>query len=337
MAAQTSCSVNGIPCLNRKFSAINHGALLVAGLWLAGCSGLAQPTKTPSAGHLTVTPASADFGDVGVGTKQTQTVVILSDGRAPVTIHSVKPSGTGFAVDGVTAPIVLNPGANVAMTVSFTPSTPQSLSGTVVILSDAAESSISIPLSGKGTTATRTLVASVTQLSFGDVLVGANSSSTITLTNQGNSAVTIRSVTGAGAGFSVSGITAGTVVNPGQSTSFNVTFAPTTLGLSSGQAVVNSDGNSLSIPLSGTAVQKSAHAVDLSWNQSDDVTGYNVYRQSGGTGDFVKINSSVVPNPQFEDDNVASGAMYSYVVTSVGTDGTESAQSESVSVQIPQN
>lgn len=337
MAAQTSCSVNGVPCLNQKFRAINYGALLVAGLWLAGCSGLAQPTKTPSAGHLTVTPASASFGDVGMGTKQTQTVVLTSDGTGPVTIHSVKSSGTGFGVDGVTAPMVLNPGANIAMTISFTPATAQSATGTIVILSDATESSISIPLSGHGTTATRTLIPSVTQLSFGDVMVGGNNSATVTLTNQGNAAVTIRSVTGTGEGFSVSGIAGGTVVNPGQSTSFNVTFAPTTLGLSSGQVVVNSDGSSLSIPLSGTAVQKSAHAVDLSWNQSDGVAGYNVYRQSGSASDFVKINSSIVPNPQFQDDNVAAGAIYSYVVTSVGTDGTESAESESASVEIPQN
>jgi Abnormal spindle-like microcephaly-assoc'd, ASPM-SPD-2-Hydin len=263
--------------------------------------------------------------------------VLMSDGSAAVTIRSVQASGAGFSVDGFTAPMTLNPGSNASMTLVFTPSAAQSASGSIVISSDAAQSSISIPVSGNGTTATKTLIPSVAQLNFGSVVVGGTNTSAVTLTNQGNASVTIRSVTGTGAGFSVSGFAAGTVVNPGQSTSFNVTFTPTVLGAASGQIVVSSDGSTLAIPLSGTAVQRSAHAVDLSWNQSEDVTGYNVYRQTANAGEFVKINPAVVANPAFEDDNVAPGMTYSYVVTSIASDGTESPESDSVSVEVPQN
>ncbi|HKT48572.1 MAG TPA: choice-of-anchor D domain-containing protein [Candidatus Acidoferrales bacterium] len=343
MAVHTSrsrCSVTEVSSFNRTFNRtftkVSCSLLAAAGAWLAGCSGLVQQSRTETSGHLSVSPATASFGSVGVGTKQTQTVLLMSDGAVPVTIRSVKPSGAGFSVGQLIVPTTLPPGASTPMTISFTPAAAQSATGNVVIVSDAANGSLSLELSGTGTTASRTLVPSVAQVNFGDVLVGGSDTFSITLTNQGNSALTIQSVSGTGSGFGVTGFANGTSVAPGQTTAFNVTFAPTALGAAAGQVVVTSNATtSLVIPLSGTAVERSAHAVELSWDQGTDVTGYNVYRQAAGGSDFVKINGSTLSTPQFSDINVASGATYVYVVTSVANDGTESPQSDPVTVEIP--
>jgi len=59
-------------------------------------------------------------------------------------------------------------------------------------------------------------------MSFGSVNVGSNSSLSAALTNNGNSNVTISSVTVIGTGFSARALTSGTVLTPNQSITLNV-------------------------------------------------------------------------------------------------------------------
>ena len=60
--------------------------------------------------------------------------------------------------------------------------------------------------------------------------------------------------------------------------------------------------------------------------------GYNVYRKLGAEGVYVKINTAVVDETEFIDEGVILGSRYYYVVRSVDGDGTESVNSESVSI-----
>jgi hypothetical protein len=101
------------------------------------------------------------------------------------------------------------------------------------------------------------LGVSPTSLSFGNVIIGSNSSLSTTLTNNGNSNVTISGVTVTGAQFSASGVTSGTVLAPNQSITMNVGFAPTAAGNSSGTVSVASNAtNSPAIAtLSGVGLQ----------------------------------------------------------------------------------
>jgi len=89
--------------------------------------------------------------------------------------------------------------------------------------------------------------------------VGSTGSQTVTITNTGNSNVTISSVTVAGAEFSASGVTAGTTLMPNQAVTLNVVFAPTAVGSASGNATVISNAtNSPSVvSLTGSGVAQS--------------------------------------------------------------------------------
>jgi hypothetical protein len=78
-----------------------------------------------------------------------------------------------------------------------------------------------------------TLTNSGSATDFGAVNIGANVSSTFTVTNTGNGTLVLSNivVTGANAGdFTVSGLTLPATVYVGQSATFNVAFAPSVGG-----------------------------------------------------------------------------------------------------------
>src|SRR5207302_6912741 len=88
--------------------------------------------------------------------------------------------------------------------------------------------------------ATYLLSASPTSLSFGNINTHASSTLAVTLTNSGNSDVTISNVSSSGAGFNPSGVSAGTVLAPAKTATRNVTFAPAATGIVTRNAFVAS-------------------------------------------------------------------------------------------------
>ena len=63
--------------------------------------------------------------------------------------------------------------------------------------------------------------------------------------------------------------------------------------------------------------------------------GYFIYRRTGTTGTFAKLDSQIDYSTSFMDGNVVAGATYYYVVTAVSTGDVESPFSVEVSVTIP--
>ncbi|HEX8816414.1 MAG TPA: hypothetical protein VF753_13010 [Terriglobales bacterium] len=76
--------------------------------------------------------------------------------------------------------------------------------------------------------------------------------------------------------------------------------------------------------------------IDLVWAPvtDADLAGYNVYRHEAG-GSPVKINETLVKPPAFRDNHVASGHIYTYMVTAVDLRGNESAPSGEASESVP--
>src|ERR1700676_741363 len=104
---------------------------------------------------------------------------------------------------------------------------------------------------------TLVLNASPVSLSFGSIDTGATSTLGVTLTNSGNSSVTISGVSTSGAGFSGSNVPSGTILAPGQTAALNVTFAPTSTGSLTGGVTVasNATNSPATISMAGTGVQ----------------------------------------------------------------------------------
>src|SRR5437870_219084 len=114
-------------------------------------------------------------------------------------------------------------------------------------------------VAGKNTTpqGNGQLSARPASVAFGNVTVGSSSTQAVSFSNTGNVNLTVSLGGATGPGFSISGLTFPLTLPPGQSSAFNVQFAPTATGSASGSVSLVSDApNSPStIALSGTGVQ----------------------------------------------------------------------------------
>ncbi len=182
-----------------------------------------------------------------------------------------------------------------------------------------------------------------TSLNFGNTTVGSTTVLNVSITNTGTHMVTVAQETvSGGSAFSTTGIGAGVVLGAHQTATLDVQFRPTTNGSASGSVTLTSSGSggadgpggAVTITLSGQGVAP-GHSVTLTWGAEVGVLGYNVYRRSSGSDPWVKLNSSPVPNSTYTDSTVQSGQLYSYAVSAVGSDGSESGLSEIVTVLIP--
>jgi len=284
--------------------------------------------------QISAVPANVAFGNVPVGVSNTQTLTLKDSGNANLIISQTSVTGTGFSISGPALPATVTPGNSIALTVRFSPGVAGNAAGTVGVASNAAQ--LSVPVTGTGISQSLTLSANPTALAFGNVSPGSSSKKSVTLTNTGNSSISLSKLTSAGSYFSVSGLALPVTLAAGQSSGFTVTFAPTTTGTFSGSvAVTSTAANSpLSLPLSGTGA--AAHYVTLNWNPSvSSVLGYNVYRGTQKGGPYTKITSSVVSGSTYNDPSVQSGSTYYYVVASVSSSGTQSVFSSEVSATIP--
>jgi hypothetical protein len=327
------------------------GLLASAGcMGLTGKSNVGSPSVADAA--VAVNPSPIGFGNVVVGTMNSQTISVSNAATTDLTITSVKISGAGFDISGPPTPFTLVVGQGTTFAVSFHPTSAGATSGHISIASGTSHSDkpfglgspTAVNLTGTGVAATLQLSANTSSLSFGNVTVGASSSQSVLLKNTGNSNVTISSASASGTGFAASG-GSNTILDPNQSVSVTVSFNPQAAGAATGTLSVSSNASNalLQIPLSGGGVSKPVQtqpavpdSVALSWNPSvSAVVGYFVYRGTTAGGPYSKLNSSFDGSTSYTDGSVSSGQTYFYVVTSVDSSNIESGYSNQVSVTIP--
>jgi hypothetical protein len=288
---------------------------------------------------LSLQPGNVAFGNVPVGSTNTQTMTISNPGSATLNISQSSLSGAGFSITGLTLPLNVAPATMSSFTLSYTPGGAGTVSGTLRVVSNAPGSPANFVLSGSGVAQTSQLSASPVSLSFASTAVGSSSASqTVTLSNTGNAAVTISQLNFSGAPFSITGLSLPLNLAAGQITNFSVLFAPLTTGTLSGSAsVISTATNSpTTITLSGVATQAVSHSVSLTWiDTSTNLAGFNVYRGATTGGPYSKITSSLVPTAAYTDTSVQSGTTYYYVSTAVDTTGAESPYSNESEAAIP--
>ena len=294
-------------------------------------------------GQLTSNPTSQAFGSVNVGSQQSATETITNTGGTSVTISQAAASGTGFSISGITTPKTLSAGQSTSFSVIFAPQTAGTASGSVTITSNAPNSTLTIPLSGTGTSAQAgQLSVSPTTISLGSVTVDDSGTASGTLSATGAS-VTVTAATTNNSAFTVSGLSLPVTIPAGQSASFTITFSPQAAGSASATLSVTSNAQTTTTTaaLTGTGVAQATHSVNLSWtaSTSNNVAGYNVYRaaySSSACGTFSKINSVLNTSTVYTDSTVANSASYCYATTAVDTSNNESSYSNIVSnVAIP--
>jgi len=296
---------------------------------------------TGAQAQIAVNPSSVNFGNVATGDTNSQPIQISNAGTATLTISQVTMTGGGNGFGTIlSTPLAIQPGKSASFNATLTPSSTGTFSGSISLVSNAPNSPLTINLTGAGVVATRTLGASTSSLSFGNVNDGTTASQNVTLTNTGNSNVTISSVGATGTGFSASGVQTGLMLTPNQTATLTVSFDPSSPGAVVGSATVTSNATNspVSIGLSGTGEAVTEHSVGLSWTASTTagVVGYYVYRGTT-SGSYTRISTSAVAVTTYSDSSVTSGQdiTYYYVVTAVDGSGVESSDSNLATVTVP--
>jgi len=101
-------------------------------------------------GQLAVSMPALNFGSVNIGSSSSQTVTLSDSGTANVVISNVTILGAGISSSGVYVGLVLTLGEQVPLNVTFAPAATVGVSGSITVASNAANSPISVVVSGAG-------------------------------------------------------------------------------------------------------------------------------------------------------------------------------------------
>ena len=98
------------------------------------------------------------------------------------------------------------------------------------------------------------LTASPSSLNFGNVQTGTSQTLTDTVSNTGQSSLTVSQITVTGADYGITGISAPLTLAPGDSASFSVQFTPSATGTDNGNIAFVTTEGTVNLPLSGAGV-----------------------------------------------------------------------------------
>ena len=219
---------------------------LIPLMFLSGCSGLVSAGGTTVTPQIAVqlSPLSLTFGNVVVGQKSSQPLSVTNTGKNSITLTQATLSATQFSVSGVTLPFTLAAGQTATITVWFNGTASGNETGTLGLNFSGptgTTSSASVPLTANALSAQPQLTVNPTSVSFGKVTTGTTATSGVTLTNSGNSNLTVSMLSVNGSTFGVSGITTPKALSAGQSATLNVTYSPTAANNDTGSISITSN------------------------------------------------------------------------------------------------
>ena len=219
----------------------------------------------------TLTPTSLTFATQQVGTTSAaQSVTLSNTGTAALTITSISIGGVNGGDFGQTnncpvSPSTLAANASCTINVTFTPTLDGPESAALGVSDNASGSPQMVSLSGTGSTTIGAPIASLSPpaVAFGNQNVNTTSQAqTVTLSNSGNAALSINSITitGTNSGDFAQTNNCGTSVAAGTTCAISVTFAPTGNGARTATLAVsdNATGSPQTASLAGTGTTPSA-------------------------------------------------------------------------------
>ncbi len=200
---------------------------------------------------VSLAPASITFSNQNVGTTSTaQTLTMTNSGTAALTIASIAATGNFAQTNNCGSSLAA--AASCAINVTFSPTSPGTLYGSVTITDNAFNSPQTEVLEGVGV-ATPAATVSASSLTFSSQTVSTTSAvQTVQLQNTGSSTLSITSIT-ASSGFAATN-TCGTSLAVNATCVINVTFSPTAAGTVGGSVTIvdNASNSPQTIALTGT-------------------------------------------------------------------------------------
>jgi len=225
----------------------NGGLLRVGtygrGVWqIALLSGVPQTT-------MTLAPPTLIFSGQPVQTASTpQTVTVTNTGSIDLTVGSVAVTGDFLETNNCTAAIA--PGGTCAISVTFTPSTTGTRTGTLTVSGNIAGGQQTVSLSGTGTTQSAIEVLPNAVVFGGQPINTTSAAQQVTISNTSNSAIalTSESVTGP---FTIHINSCAGTLAPNTGCTLAIVFQPTQAGPASGVLTVVTAQGTQTIGLSG--------------------------------------------------------------------------------------
>ena len=226
---------------------------------------IAKLTLIPT---LAISPTSLAFGVQPVGvTSAPKTVALTNNTSDPIPFPGTSVTFSGanaadFGSPSNTCGANIAAGASCTVTVTFTPSVVSAESATLVITvvitngGLSSSQSFDVSIGGTGSASVPGVGLSATSLTFGGQLLTTTSASKpVTVTNNGNAALTINSIAASGdfAQTNTCGTLPATLAANANCT-ISVTFAPTAVGARTGTLTItdNAGGSPHTVSLSGT-------------------------------------------------------------------------------------
>jgi ASPM-SPD-2-Hydin domain-containing protein/centrosomal CEP192-like protein len=250
-----------------------------------------------------------NFGKVHVGQSKALPIVLVNEGKTPIRISSKDKHAPWISPRGLVLPYTLLPGRRVAFQLVFRPRDVRRVSGRIAYHSNAQNRLLPISVSGD-TTTSGTLAANPARLDFGSVAVGNSVSKNQTITNVGNTNVTLEQVTETGSGFSIGSVTTPQNLAPGHSVTFPVTFAPQKSGADSGSVIMLSSATNyrLSVVTTGTGTAGGSVSItpsSLAFGNVPVGSSKSKTLMLTATGTTMSINSDSLSNSEYSISGLA--------------------------------
>ncbi len=194
--------------------------------------------------ELVLLPPVLSFEATAIDHERSESATISNGGAQPLTIEQVELPGPPFEAVGVPkAKTQIPPGKSLTIVVNFHPTEAGVFDGAIGLKTSAGEGQIA--LSGTAGAPGTLQIASETT-DFGAVLLGTTLTKSFTVTNVGGTAVPItKSKPPLGGEFTAaSSLQEGTTIQAGESVTEQVTFAPTEVGLATGDWLITGEDTS---------------------------------------------------------------------------------------------
>jgi hypothetical protein len=277
---------------------------------------------------ITLVSNSLTFGPQPLGTTSaSQTVTLTNTGNQKL-LFAMSVSANFAETDNCGSSLAA--GASCSINVSFSPAVTGNITGNVSLKDTASGSPHTVALAGTGGAPVASL--NPTSLNFGAQPVGTTSATqTITLSNTGNDAMAISSITSSGDFAETNAC--GATLAAGANCSISVTFTPATTGSRPGLITItdNASGSPQNVSLTGTGTAPSATLSPASLAFGGQFVGTKSAAQTttlSNTGNAPLTISAITSTGNFAETNtcgttLAAGASCSinvtFTPTAVGT------------------
>jgi hypothetical protein len=205
---------------------------------------------------LTADKKLLSFGGISVGGHVSGTITFSNSGAQPLTISAVHlPAAPFSSPDAPAANTVIQPNGSITVDINFDPTTSGSFNDAIGL--DSTGGNLSVGLSGSAATPGQLQISPIST-DYGNVVVGDSVSKSFTVQNVGGTTVTIaKSKPPFGGEFAnATSLNEGSTIQPGQTVTESVTFAPTATGAASGTWQITGDDSTglHSVQFAGTGV-----------------------------------------------------------------------------------